>query len=311
MNAASFPPALSVIVVSCRGGALLERCLTSLGTPTVPDAVEVIVAEPGEAPGRNTERLKHRFPGIAWACDPRAQTVPELRSLGIARSRGAIVALLEDDCVVGDAWCATVVTAHQTEFAAIGGAVEPGDYATALDWAMYFSEYGRFMLPLPKGPARDLPGTNVSYKRSVLQSLPDGAVSDPRQMGRGFYETFVHTALSRAGRRIATDPSLVVYNMNTWTAPEVLGARFHHGRGYAAMRVAGQPVGRRLPFLLVAAILPALQVVRTVREAVTRRRYLGQLGRALPWIVVLSISWATGEFLGYLLGPGGSLSRWR
>lgn len=304
-------PRLSVIVVSFNGPVLLERCLSSLEHQSYQEGVEVLVVGRSDVGSDDSEELKRRFPRIQWIRAPSGYNVPQMRRLGIARSRGEIIALLEDDCVATETWCAALLKAHQEPHAAIGGAVAPDNYRKALDWAVYFCEYGDFMPPLPKGDARVLPGTNVSYKRTALTRLlgEDGAGDEIAP--EGFYEVFVHRALQEAGAPLKGDPALVVRNVNSWRPSDALRSRFHHGRGFAAMRVAGRSAWRRLLFLTISIALPFVKVGRVVKEVIARRRYAWRLGHALPWVILFSISWSVGEFVGYLLGPGASLDQWR
>ena len=55
--------------------------------------------------------------------------------------------MTEDHCVAGDGWLQSVVRAHEAADAAVGGAVENGATDRVVDWAVYFCEYGRYMLP--------------------------------------------------------------------------------------------------------------------------------------------------------------------
>ena len=313
-------PELSVIVISFNSPALLKRCLMSLERQTLQEGVEVLVVRHRGLDETTDEELRHTFPSAWWVCAPREYNVPQMRSLGVERSRGEVIAFLEDDCVATEAWCAALLKAHQSPHAAIGGAVEPGDYAKGLDWAAYFCEYISFTQPLPEGDAWVLPGTNVSYKRAPLSELTSPERSrkasdaeNPNQeiAPEGFYEAFVHQALRQAGHLLKADSSLTVHNVNTWGLSKALRTRFHHGRGFAAMRVAGRSIGRRLPFVGLAVFLPVVQIGRITRQVVTRKRYQWRLVQAFPWVILLSISWSTGELAGYLLGPGDALERWR
>jgi hypothetical protein len=252
-------------------------------------------------------RLKERFPGVRWIRPPGNPIVPELRRAGIECARGEVVALLEDDCLAPVGWAAQVMQAHQSAYAAIGGAVEPGDYATASDWAVYFCEYGRFMGPAPERDVAALPGANVSYKRSVLDAL----ATDGGATARGFYEVFVHATLRQHGHRLRSDPALAVRNVNSWTLFRAMRTRYHHGRGYSAMRVAGRRLMGRLPFIGLACVLPAVQLARVTRQVASRKRHAAQLAKAFPAVIALSVSWSAGELMGYLRGPGTSLRQWR
>lgn len=298
----NLPKSLSVIVISFNPSTLLERCLTSL-TQQIQSGIEIIVVKDWGQSLDAYERLKQQFQSVQWVTATPRATVPQMRRLGIDVSQAEIVALLEDDCVVSAGWCAAVLEAHQLPCGAIGGAVEPGDYAKALDWSVYFCEYVRFMQPFA-GEVQALPGNNVSYRRSMLNSLLT-------QTGdQGFYEVFAHRMLQQAGQSLKADPALVVYNQNSWTLANISTVPFHHGRGFAGMRVAGKYWHDRLPFLGIAVILPLVQVSRITKDVFIRKRHTLKLLQALPGIVMFSISWSIGEFFGYLFGPGESLEHW-
>lgn len=309
MNTVSSPD-LSVIVIAFNGCTLLERCLSSLERQTRQENVEILVVIHEAVQTKHLETTHRRF---RWIRAPRHYNVPQMRSLGIARCRGEIFALLEDDCIADENWFASLLTVHQaTSATAIGGSVNPGPYTRCLDWAHYFSEYGRFLPPLRPGPTSTLPGTNVSYKRPFLLAglgiQEDELESSLRD---GFYETFVHQRLLQTGHKLMAEPSLVVYNVNSWKLAGVLGKCYHHGRGYAGMRVAGLPLLKRSRYVLLALLLPAVLTGRTVRQVLTRRTYRWKLVESLPGIVVISLSWSLGELVGYASGPGDSLARWR
>jgi hypothetical protein len=299
-------PTLSVVVVAFNGSALLRRCLKSLRSQTLKDGVEVLVIDRGEADQEEERRLRQWFREVQWIRASGTDTVAQMRALGIGRSRGQIVALLEDDCIASETWCARLVETHRGNDAAVGGAVGPGEYSKVLDWALYFCEYGRYMPPLPEGEVSALPGTNVSYKRTALTGLLGSGLSS-----HAFYETFVHLALRRAGQTLRADPALMVRNISSWTVSRALLARYHHGRTFAGLRVAGRSLWRRVPFLGLAVVLPILQVGRITKQVLIRKRYVREMRRALPWIALSSISWSMGEFVGYLLGPGRSPQQWR
>jgi hypothetical protein len=183
---------LSDIVVSFNNEEQLGRCLSSLYGQSVETDSELIVVRAGEP----SSALKHSYPQIKWIQAPPATTVPMMRTLAIQAALGDIVSLTEDDCVVAPDYCAALKAAHHIQCDAIGGAVQPGSFESALDWGVFFCEYGRFMPPF-NGAVKALPGNNLSYKKQVLTDLLEcGDIAD------GFYEAFVNSALAGAGREL-------------------------------------------------------------------------------------------------------------
>ena len=106
-------------------------------------------------------------------------------------------------------------------------------------------------------------------------------------------------------------PALLVTNRNSWPVSYAAVEPFHHGRGFAAKRMAGQPWARRGMRAMLTPVVPLLQTFRIVRLIVGKRRLLGPLAGALPWLLVFATCWAVGEGIGCLFGPGKSVQRWR
>jgi hypothetical protein len=249
--------------------------------------------------------LREAFPSARWIPAPPGATVPAKRWLGIASTGEDVFALLEDDCVVPAGWCRALRAAHLSPEVAIGGAIEPGGYRKGLDWAVYFCEYSRYMMPF-SGHVAALPGNNVSYKRAFLTRF------DHEEWAReGFYEGDFHRRLRAAGLSLLADPSLAVENVNSWGAAQVLRVPFHHGRAFAGRRLRRRAGWQRPLFAGLAVALPALQILRVLREVAARRRLWRRLISAMPWVLLFCASWSAGELAGYLTGEGRSPARWR
>lgn len=317
-------PALSVIVVSFNQLSVLRQCLAAFVGQSRTEGVEIIVirdwsGNDGSASDRVSDRarnsvdggaievaqsFKSEFPQFSWIDAPAGATVPMMRKLALSMCRGRLVGFTEDDCVASGDWCSRVIEAHKSDNVAIGGSVEPGDYARSLDWAVFFCEYARFMPPFA-GTVAALPGNNMTYKSESLKKLLETDASG------GLYEVFVNGELQKSGQALKADPSFSVRNINSWKLTNLLDVPFHHGRGFAAMRLEHKPLLTRLPFLGIAVVLPAVQVMRMGRQIMRKGRHASQFVRCLPQVGLFYLSWSVGEFVGYLLGPGGSLKQWR
>lgn len=298
-------PRLSVVVASFNDGALLIRCVDALVAQADSAKVELLVVRDAErSDGFDRAAAESRFPHVRWIEGPPGSTVPRMRSLGIAASRGEVVALLEDDCLVQEGWCDAAMGIAEDQCVALGGAVEPGPYTRTLDWGVYFCEYARFMLPVPRVQSPPLPGNNVAYKRSALAPLP----ADARE---GFQEVFVHAEWRRAGLATRATDALVVQNVNSWPLRHVTAVPFHHGRAFAARRFQTKGILVRVAIGLMTLGLPVLKIFRLFRETISRGRLVGRMVLALPWIVAFTTSWSIGEAIGCVFGAGTSASRWR
>jgi len=293
-------PKLSVIVVCLNHPRVRVRCLEALTAQTKSSDVEILAV--GRRLGDpDNSRLRERFSKVHWIDAPKEDTVPLMRTRGIAASCGAIIALLEDDCVVTDGWCQGVIAAHRTEHVAIGGAIEPSADYKLIDWAIYFCEYARFMAPFA-GVVSALPGNNVSYKRVIVSDVKE---SD------GLYDVFFHWQLQQSGKILVADPRLIVYNANHWSRAHVTASPFHHGRAFAGMRAKYFSRAKRIVYAGLALGLVVVKVARVARQVMSRKTYVKEFFLSLPWTTLFMLSWSCGEFLGYLFGAGDSAARWQ
>jgi hypothetical protein len=292
---------LSVVIAAWNGKQAVERCIQSLGSDAPAADTEVIVVTNFEAGTR--EMMRERFPCVRHVPMPAGTTVPQLRTSGIQHSRGEIVALAEDHCTFQADWCSAVKKAHELAYAVIGGAVENASGHRALDWAVYFYDYGKFMLPLAAGEASSLSGNNVSYKRAVLEEV-EASFRD------GFFEPFTHAELARRGHALYLSPTLVVYKQKNHRTSTAIAQAYHLGRGYAGKRIVDARPPARAVFVVGSLILPVLLPARTVIRTLGKRRLIGKLLRSLPFLLILTSSWSWGEFCGYLAGAGSSVNKW-
>ncbi|MEO8042717.1 MAG: glycosyltransferase [Acidobacteriota bacterium] len=289
---------LSIVVASWNGTDSLRRCLESLEMQVDKDKDEIIVVS-NFAPD-----LMKNGSSVSYFERPASHTVPELRRDGIVAAHGNIVALIEDHCFVDRNWSSEIKKAHASDAAAVGGSVENASVDYALDWAVYFYDYGTFMLPNSVGPTASLSGLNVSYKRAALEEIRD-------VYENGFFETFANEALKRLGHQLSMLPSAVVYHNKRYELRGALSHCYHLARSYAAQRVANSAPGRRSLLIFGSLILPVLLPARVIASVVRKGRNLGQLARAVPFLVVLMSMWSYGEFAGYVAGEGRSRGAWR
>ncbi len=281
---------LSVIVTSYESPETLRQCLKSLSRQE--EAGEIVVSDCSrELP----ERLKRDFPAVRFLQFGEARAVPELRWAALPLVTGEVVAAVEARCVPSATWCAELLAAHrgQPDAPAVGGPVTLAPGASAFDWGLYFCEYGAFAPPVQTGEAPAISGANLSYKRAALEACAD-------LTGRGEWETLIHEQWRRGGLHLWLCQAAVEFR-NSISPATALTQRWHYGRGYAADRVRGAGLVKRLAYAAAGCALPLLLLARIALLA--RQKRLGSVFlRACGWVALLSTAWSAGEIAGYLAG---------
>lgn len=291
---------LSIVIAAWNGNSLLRKCLESLEEQTDSTETEIIVAGNFSIDFSESEfSLPVKFINL-----PEKSTVPELRREGIFASRGEIVALAEDQCFFDSRWCEEIKKAHESHFAVVGGSVENASIERALDWAVYFYDYGKYMLPNKAGVTDTLSGMNISYKRSVLKDI--GEMSKD-----GFFVTFVNEELKIRGHQLYLEPAATIFHNKNYQTKRAAEHCYHLARSFAARRVADSAFSKRVLFTAASLALPILLPFRIVSATIKKGRYLRELVGATPILILLMTIWSYGEFCGYLLGAGKSASEWR
>lgn len=290
---------LSVVIAAWNGNPSLRQCLESLEKQTDQTKTEIIVVSnfPSDF-AENNFSMPVKFLNL-----PATTIVPELRRAGIDSARGAIVALVEDQCFFDMRWSEEIKKAHESA-AIVGGSVENASVERALNWAVYFYDYGKYMLPNEAGKTDALSGMNVSYKRAILEEI--------REIYRdGFYETFVNEELKKRGQQLYLEPSAIIYHHKNYKFKRAAEHCYHLARSFAAQRVADSAFSKRVFFTAISLALPALLPFRIVAATVKKGRHLKELAGAMPALILLMFVWSYGEFCGYLLGAGNSAGEWR
>jgi glycosyltransferase involved in cell wall biosynthesis len=291
---------LSIIIAAWNGDSMLSECLGSLNNQTEKNNAEIIVVSNFQTvPTENDFSIPVKF--IEKSANA---TVPQLRTEGIINASGKIIALVEDHCVFDSLWCQEIKKAYESGFSIVGGTVENARSKKALDWAVYFYDYGKYMLPNREGEGQTLSGLNISYKRETLEEV--------REFYRdGFFETFVNEQLKKRGHHLIMMPTAIVYHKKNYEIKRAFEHSFYLARSFAARRVAGFGILKRICFSIIPIILPLLLMTRIITTTVIKGRYLRKLFRSVPFLILLISIWSFGEFCGYLFGEGNSADKWR
>lgn len=306
MVAADLRPELSVVVAPTTRGSRLPACLEALESQRDPPGMEVLV--PIDESIENVDELRRRHPAVRFV--PVAgieelarssdlglahEAIDRRRSAGLAAARGSLVALTEEAARPAADWCARIVAAHGDDHEVIGGAIENGA-DRPLNWAVYFSDLGRYQNPLQEGPASFVSDVNVSYKGPALEQARE-------VWGEVYDEAVLHDAIRRSGGTLWLRADLVVtVDRASMPLTAALRERYAWARVYAGRRSGEVSAPKRLAMLVGSPLLVVLLSWRQTRLSFTRGRHRGAFLRAFPLLVAMNLFWSLGEFVGYLTG---------
>jgi len=295
---------LSIVIGVHNAEAVIVECLAALERQQGRALAEIIVAD--SSTDGTSEIVGRQFPEVRLLHSDAPLTLPQLRGRGIAAARGEIVAVIDAYSIVDEGWLLETLKAHDTHpHVVIGGSVDLHETCrrSVTGWAIYINEYGMFMPPVPYGETWILPGANIAYKRQALFDEHD----TPRF--EEFWKTFANWDLESAGQPLLLVPGMGVRLRKPIPFLDFLRTRVDHGRCFGGMRMASRPLGERVVRAASCLLVPFVLQYRWSRPYLRKRRHLGVFLLTLPLQLLLFATWAIGECVGYLCGPGPACRR--
>lgn len=303
---ASSHPELTVVVALVSGAVeRLRTCLAALEAQRFP-GLEILV--PYDDPVAEVTSLGAEFPLVEFIHAEGLDTAAarsgssrehhdSIRTIGLRRARGRVVAMLEDIGEADPGWCRGLLDAldRHPDAGAVGGGMGCGS-TRLINRAVCLSDFWRYQLPVPESTSPFASDANIAYRREVLEALRDVWEDD-------FHETIVNGALLERGYQIWLTPAATIYQKRgqlRWG--EVLQERIVWGRSYGGTRVKGIPLSKRLVYAALCPALPLLLTSRVMRIAWRRGNFWSGCLPALPIVFLLFIMWSYGEMVGYFSG---------
>ena len=231
---------------------------------------------------------------------PNGLTTAQCWALGVKSAGAPIVVFTEDHCFPEPGWAKALVEAHREErWYAVGPAAENANDSTRIsraDMLMNFLD----QLTNPEGPAPALMGHNTSYKKSVLETLSDEMLVSGLRC-----EIVMHQ--SWGPEHCLHLPGARVRHINLSKPLPFLLHKLFGGVVFGSERCARWSVPKRAVYLAGSWAIPALRLQRILTRltslAPNRKT---RLLSAWPWLIPALLLHASGEALGYLLGPSAS-----
>lgn len=272
------PPVLvSVVIPTYERGRLLEAALGALAQVRSPaGGHEIVVVDDGSGPehAAQVERAVERLDGAVLVRQPNRGPAAA-RNAGVARSSGALVAFLDDDCLPAPDWLERLVAPFERAdetLGAVGGRVLP---APPRNWVARFcaaTEYSSGPQPVFENAAT----ANACYRRTVLDALQG---FDERFTLPGGDDPDLSARARAAGYRLEFVPDAIVYHAELESYRDFLGHMFGRGVGEARLAAKQGRTGR----VLARALLAPVYLGRTAVGCWRRTRGKGRLPARLAW----------------------------
>ena len=284
-----------MIVASHNGRDSLAKCLTAIHRQRDRGVKEIIVVD--NSTDGSAAIVRREFPSVILVTASVEKLIPELWGIGIAKSTGEIVALTTSHFVPANTWIYEILSAHETEEAGVGGAIENEESSGLVSWAVYFCRYSPYMLPFRLQGVEDFAADNASYKRRDLDRVKE-------TMSNGFWETFVHREMRSRGMSLSRSPRILVKHQKSFSFSGFMNQRFYHGRQFGESRGGAMSAGRRAGLAMLSPLIPFVYMLRIGRQVFGKRRNISKLLVSSPVLVMFLLSWSAGEFTGYLSRRG-------
>ncbi|HYC21078.1 MAG TPA: glycosyltransferase, partial [Candidatus Bathyarchaeia archaeon] len=225
----SDPPMISVIVCAYNAERTMEPCLHSLQNLPYPN-YEVIVVNDGST-DRTLEIARRYEGGRIRVIDQKNMGLSAARNVGIAASRGEIVAFTDSDCVVDPDWLTYLAYKFQAGFVAVGGPNFPPPEDSLVPSAVAVSPGGPTHVLLNDDVAEHIPGCNMAFRKSALEEI------------NGFDALFSAAGddvdlcwrLQNAGYAIGFSPAAMVWHFRRNTVRAYLKQQMGYGKAEALL----------------------------------------------------------------------------
>lgn len=215
---------VGVVIITCDRPELLRRSLLSVVDQKGRRADKILIVD-GSSSENALPEAATRHPTVE-VMRIHNVSIPNSRNRGWRACKTDIIAFTDDDCEVPDNWIEVLAGLHEEcpRWDAVGGpvvnAIPDNIYACAAQT--------RFPgLDQPAGFVYTIPTSNLSYKRTTLQSL--GGFDEAQPRGE---DTELNWRLTRGGGKIYFEPSIPVRHYHRATLRSFLRQQFLMGRAF-------------------------------------------------------------------------------
>jgi glycosyltransferase involved in cell wall biosynthesis len=231
-------PTISVVVCAYterRWDELIDAVASVRGQTAPP--FEIIVSVDHNPALR--QRVSRQLPDVVVTDNQQRQGLSGARNTGVAVTRGEVVAFLDDDATAAPDWLERLGAGYaDPDVLGVGGAIEPvwstnrpRCFPEEFDWVVGCTYRG---MPQTLAPVRNLIGANMSFRRTVLNTVGgfrcDIGRIGTRPLGCEETELCIRSRRRWPNGRFLHDPSARVHHR---VPASRASWRYFHARCYA------------------------------------------------------------------------------
>jgi GT2 family glycosyltransferase len=285
---------ISVVIPVYRAEATLARCLEALRLQSF-GAFEVIIVD--SSPNDDCQRIAaDRLPAAVCLRPGDRLLAHEASNLGVARSRGNLVAFLDPDVYPASDWLQHLVAAQRAR----GGVVVGGIACFGRRWfdiGIHLAKFDKWLAGGRVRPLTDAATANLLIEKALFDRI------------HGFRPGTIHAdtdlswRVARQGVELWLEPEARVEHHHRQMWDSLLRERYQRGGGFARLWLEWvRPSRPRLVAVLFLSIIPARlasQLVRVWRNAIQAGQGWQALA-TLPVVAAALYAWLIGESAIYL-----------
>jgi glycosyltransferase involved in cell wall biosynthesis len=272
----------------------MEKTLCALQKQETGASYEIIVVDSSD--DGTDLMIEEKFPDVRLFHLPE-QTLPGSgRNLGVIKSKGAIVAFTDADCIPDPSWIERIIGRFKTtDCDGVGGSVRNGYPRSYVAWVSHLIEFNEWTPGRPAGWQKNNPSCNLAFKRDIFDRFgieyTDNFPSE---------DTLFNWELTSRGGRLYYDPKINVVHLNRMKFRNLFRHQYRLGKAVAVERsLSGNPGKVFLKVKVLSLGLPFLRWIMAFLRLLKNdfKTALILIGIA-PLFVPAAFSWTFGFMAG-------------
>lgn len=296
-------PDMSAILVTPDTYKTIRRTVGSLAAQTAARQLELVIVAPPSASIDPREPDLQRIGRVTVVRDADLTSSSTAKEAGIRAAAAPIVVLTEDHAFPEPGWAAALLARFQGPWVAVGPTVRDATPHSMISAVDHLTGYGAWNEGVPGGEVEFLPGHNSAYRKDLLLKYGDALE------GMLDAETVLHWDLRSNGHRLYLETDAVLVHMGFGRFRPWVIAQFNNGRVFAARRIGGWPLHRRIAYALASPAIPLVRLWRVLRMHGTPAWPDVPMIRFLPVLLVGLVLDGAGQMVAGLSGEGRSMDR--